>query len=60
MTKPTKEQFEEYKMLSDKGFANLFDGRYICEMSKTGLTQDICICIQKHFDSLEKEFSTGC
>ena len=57
MTKPTKEQFEEYKKLSDSGFTNLFDGRYICEVSKTGLTNDICICIQRHFGEFEKEFS---
>lgn len=57
MLKPTKEQFEEYIKLSESGFTNLFDGRYICEVSETGLTTDMCKCIVKHFDALAKEFS---
>lgn len=57
MTKPTQEQFFEYVAISDSGVSNLFDGKYICEQSKTGLTQDMCICIAKHFSELQKEFS---
>lgn len=60
MTKPTKEQFQEYVVITDKGVSNLFDGAYICEQSKTGLTPDICICIHKHFSELSTEFGKGC
>lgn len=56
MTKPTKEQFEEYVYICSKGFSNLFDGRYICEVSETGLTTEMCVFIKKHFGELEKEF----
>ena len=56
MTKPNKEQFQEYKKITQSGISNLFDGKYICEVSKTGLTQDICRCIHKNFTELENEF----
>ena len=59
MTKPTREQFEEYVAITDSGVSNLFDGKYICEKSKTGLTTDICLCIIKHFTELNKEFRAG-
>ena len=56
MTKPSKDQFQEYIRLNESGFANLFDGRYICDVSQTGLTPDMCKCIVKHFDALAKEY----
>ena len=56
MTKPTREQFKEYIEITDSGVSNLFNGKYICEQSKTGLTTDICSCIIKHFSELSKEF----
>jgi hypothetical protein len=56
MTKPTREQFKEYLEIADSGVSNLFDGKYICEVSKTGLTTDICVCIVKYFSELSKEF----
>ena len=60
MTKPTREQFKEYVAITNSGVSNLFDGKYICEQSKTGLTTDICLCIIKHFSELDREFQTGC
>ena len=59
MTKPTKEQFQEYVVITGKGVSNLFDGKYICEQSTTGLTPDICMCITKHFTELAREFKQG-
>ena len=59
MTKPNKEQFQEYIKITDKGISNLFDGEYICAQSTTGLTVDICRCIHKHFTELAKEFEIG-
>lgn len=56
MTKPTKEQFQEYVNIRDSGVSNMFDGEYICAISKTGLTKDICLCIIKHFTELANEF----
>lgn len=59
MKKPTKEQFDEYVALTDKGISNIFDGVELCKQSKTGLTTDICLCIIKHFSELNKEFQAG-
>ena len=56
MTKPNKEQFQEYVDISGTGVSNLFDGEYICEKSKTGLTPDICRCITKHYTELSREY----
>ena len=56
MRKPTKEQFQEYISISNSGISNLFDGKYICEVSKTGLTPEICVCINKRFIELAREF----
>ena len=56
MTKPTKEQFQEYVDITGRGVSNLFDGKYICEQSVTGLTKDTCIFIHRHFAELLKEF----
>lgn len=56
MTKPTKEQFQEYIEISGRGVSNLFDGKYICAESKTGLTQDVCRCITKHFSEIADEY----
>ena len=58
MTKPTKEQFQEYVEITKSGVSNLFDGEYICKESKTGLTEDMCRCIVRHFTELQNEF--GC
>ena len=56
MTRPTKEQFEEYVEISGRGVSNLFDGEYICRESKTGLTTDMCKCISRYFTELAKDF----
>lgn len=56
MTKPNREQFQEYIKISGNGVSNLFDGKYICEQSNTGLTQDMCRCITKHFTELANEY----
>lgn len=58
MVKPNKEQFQEYVEITKNGVSNLFDGEYICEVSKTGLTVDMCRCITKHFTELQNEFSS--
>lgn len=56
MVKPNKEQFKEYVEITKNGVSNLFDGEYICEESKTGLTTDICRYIHRHFTELEIEY----
>ena len=60
MTKPNKAQFQEYVEISDRGVSNLFDGECICKESKTGLTVDMCRCINKHFTELSEEFNVRC
>lgn len=57
MSNPTKEQFQEYVKITDSGISNLFDGKYICDVSKTGLTTEICRHIAKHFTELSEKFS---
>lgn len=59
MTKPTKEQFEEYVAITNNGVSNLFNGEDICKQSKTGLTTDICLCIIRYFTELNREFQEG-
>ena len=53
--KPTKEQFEDYVSIRDSGVTNMFDIRYVCELSTTGLTKEICFYIMKHFTDLANE-----
>ena len=43
--KPTREQFEEYVEIRDSGVTNMFDIRYICSISDTGLTRENCLYI---------------
>lgn len=54
--KPTKEQFKEYVDIRDSGMTNMFNVSFICAMSSTGLTRDICIYIMQHFEELADEY----
>lgn len=54
--KPTKEQFEEYVAIRDSGITNMFDVRFITEISDTGLNRQICMYIMEHFDELADEY----
>lgn len=54
--KPTKEQFEEYIAIRDSGMTNMYNVKFICDMSYTGLTRDICIYIMEHFEELAEEY----
>lgn len=56
MTKPTKEQFEEYVSIRDSGITNMFDVRFIESISSTGLNKDICTYIMHNFSELAKEY----
>ena len=55
--KPTKEQFEEYVAIRDSGITNMYDVRFITEISWTGLNKDICLYIMKHFLDLAEEYN---
>lgn len=55
--KPTKEQFQEYVDIRNSGVTNMFNVSFICSISATGLTKDICLYIMKHFGELAKEFN---
>lgn len=57
--KPTKEQFEEYVEIRDSGVTNMFDIRYIENISTTGLDRPICMYIMEHFAELEEEYGVG-
>lgn len=54
--KPTKEQFEEYVEIRDSGVTNMFDIRYICSISDTGLTRENCLYIMQEFEALAEEY----
>ena len=57
--KPTKEQFEEYVIIRDSGITNMFDVRFITEISATGLNRPICLYIMKHFKELADEYEVA-
>ena len=54
--KPTKEQFDEYVKIRNSGVTNMFDVKFICSISNTGLTKEICLYIMQHFGDLLEEY----
>ena len=54
--KPTKEQFDEYVKIRNSGVTNMFDVKFICSISNTGLTEEICLYIMQHFGDLLEEY----
>ena len=56
MTKPTKEQFEEYVSIRNSGVTNMFNVTYITEISDTGLDKPTWFQIMDHFEELAKEY----
>lgn len=57
--KPTKEQFEEYVEIRNSGVTNMFDVRFICDISATDLTKYICLYIMQHFVDLSEEYGVA-
>ena len=57
--KPTKAQFKEYIEIRNSGITNMFDIRFITDISTEGLTKDICLYIMSHFKELVDEYSTN-
>ena len=57
--KPTKEQFEEYVGIRNSGITNMFDVRFICDISSTGLEKANCLYIMKHFAELAEEYGVA-
>lgn len=55
--KPTKEQFIEYVNIRDSGITNMFNVKFIEEISYTGLNKDICVYIMAHFVELASEYN---
>lgn len=54
--KPTKEQFEEYVFIRNSGVTNMFDIRFISDISTTGLDKPICLYIMQNFMDLANEY----
>jgi len=54
--KPTKEQFEDYVRIQKSGVTNMWAIRTVCDLSRTGLTTDICLYIMDHYDELREEY----
>ena len=57
--KPTKEQFQEYVNIRNSGVTNMFDVRFICDISVTDLTREICLYIMQHFGELADEYQVA-
>ena len=57
--KPTKEQFQEYVAIRNSGVTNMFDVRFICDISVTDLTREICLYIMQHFGELAEEYQVA-
>ena len=54
--KPTKEQFTEYISIRNSGVTNMFDIRFITDISMTGLDKPICLYIMQNFMDLATEY----
>lgn len=58
LSKPTKEQFKDYVRIQRQGATNMWAVRTVCDLSRTGLTTDICLYIMDHYSELKEEY--GC
>lgn len=56
LSKPTKEQFKDYVRIQRKGVTNMFCINNVINLSRTGLTTDICLYIMDHYDELREEY----
>jgi len=54
--KPTKEQFKDYVRIQMSGVTNMWAIRTVRDLSRTGLTTDICLYIMDHYDELREEY----
>lgn len=57
--KPNEEQFTEYVRIRNSGVTNMFDVRFITDISCTGLTKEICLYIMQHFAELADEYGVA-
>lgn len=55
-TKPSKEQYEEYVAIRNSGVTNMWDIRFIENISRTGLDKSTCLYIMEHFGELADEY----
>lgn len=58
LSKPTKEQFQDYVRIQRKGVTNMFCINNVINLSRTGLTTDICLYIMDHYDELREEYES--
>ena len=56
LVKPTKEQFHDYVRIQTSGVTNMLDVKYVCDLSKTGLTRDILQYIYAYYPDLAREY----
>lgn len=57
MYQTTKEQFEEYVSIRDSGVTNMFDVKFISDISCTGLNKELCMEIMRNFSDMAKLYS---
>ena len=56
LRKHIKEQFKDYVRIQRKGVTNMFCKNNVINLSRTGLTTDICLYIMDHYDELREEY----
>lgn len=56
LSKPTKEQFKDYVRIQRQGVTNMWAIKTVCDLSRTGLTTDICLYIMDHYNELREEY----
>lgn len=56
LSKPTKEQFQDYVRIQRQGVTNMFCINNVINLSRTGLTTDICLYIMDNYDELREEY----
>lgn len=56
--KPTKEQFKDYVRIQKSGVTNMWAIAYVCALSHSGLTKDICFYIMEHYEELMNEYGS--
>ena len=54
--KPNKEQFRDYLIVQKSGITNMYDVRFVCELSPHLLTKDMCLYIMEHYEELTEEY----
>lgn len=59
MYKTTKRQFEEYVSIRDSGITNMYDVKFITDISCTGLNRELCLEIMSNFADMASYYNVS-